>query len=215
MIKQLFILLTISLLASCSNKQDSFIGLHHFSIMTEYHVQDTATIVDTWNGRGYKEITVSKVTPLKIDLFQNGEELKGTYTVTRYQEIKNMTRVNRIYEGKSDIHDLHLVNDTLLGEIHHGKKIIELKLSKNSSNVYLTLRASKKGIETEECNKLATIANNYVTYKSLTGTSDESEQEKQSNYCAVEKSITFCLESSYKAYKSDYLRKLLTIDPRK
>lgn len=215
MIKQLLILLTITLLASCSDKQDSFIGVHKFSILTEYHIQDTTTIVDTWNGRGYKEISVNKVTPLKIDIFQNGEELKGTYTVTRYQEIKNLTRVNRIHEGKSDIHNLHIVNDTLIGEIHHGKKIIELKLSKNGSNVHLTIRASKKEIETEECNKLATIANNYITYKSLIGASDESEQEKQSNDCAIEKSITICLESSYKADKSDYLRKLLTIDPRK
>jgi hypothetical protein len=215
MIKQLLILLTIAILASCSSKQDRFRGAHKFSIMTEYYIQDTTTIVDTWNGRGCKEILINKVTPLKIDIFQNGEELKGTYTVTRYQEIKNLKRINRIHEGKSDIHNLHIVNDTLLGEIHHGKKIIELKLSKNDSNVYLTIRASIKEVETEECNKLATISNNHVTYKSLRGTSDESEQEKQSNDCAVEKSITICLESSYKADKSDYLRKLLTIDPRK
>ncbi len=68
------------------------------------------------------EISVNKATPLKIDIFKNGEELKGTYTVTRYQEIKNLTRVNRLHEGKSDIHNLHIVSDTLIGEIHHRKK---------------------------------------------------------------------------------------------
>lgn len=213
MIKQLIIVITIALLASCSKKEDDFIGVHNFSIMTDYIVKDTTTIVDTWMGRGYKEIIVHKASPLKVDIFKSGEELKGTYTVTRYQEIKNLTVVNRIHEGKSDIHNLHLVNDTLVGEIHHGKKIIELKLSKTSTLLNLTIKASKK--ETEECNKNASIVNNHITYSALSGTSNESELINQSNSCAIEKSITKCLESGYKSEKEEYLRQLLSVEPKK
>lgn len=215
MIKQLLIVITAAILASCSEKEADFIGVHNFRIMTDYIVADTTTIVDTWTGRGYKEIITHKASPLKIDIFKSGEELKGTYTVTRYQEIKNLTVVNSIHEGKSDIHNLHLVTDTLVGEIHHGKKIIELKLSKNGSNIYLTIRASKKEIEIEECNKLATIVNNHITYSSLSDTSSGSELISQSNSCAVEKSITKCLESDYKKEKTEYLRKLLSTEPEK
>lgn len=215
MIKQLLIVITAAILASCSKKENDFIGVHNFSIMTDYIVKDTTTIVDTWMGRGYKEIITHKVSSLKVDIFKSGEELKGTYTVTRYQKIKNLTVENRIHEGKSDIHNLHLVNDTLVGEIHPGKRIIALKLSKNGSNVYLTIRVSKKEIETEECNKSASIVNNHITYSSLSGTSNESELINQSNSCAIEKSITKCLESGYKSEKAEYLQQLLSLDPKK
>ncbi len=215
MIKQLLIVITAAILASCSKKEDDFIGVHNFSIMTDYIVKDTTTIVDTWMGRGYKEIIAHKASSLKVDIFKCGEELKGAYTVTRYQEIKNLTVVNRIHEGKSDIHNLHLVNDTLIGEIHHGKKIMDLKLSKIDSNVHLTLKTTKNVIEAEECNKLASIVNNYITYLSLFGNSKDLELITQSNSCAVEKSITKCLETGYKKDKTEYLRKLLSSDPRK
>ena len=215
MIKQLLIVITTGLLASCSDIEGDFIGVHNFSIMTDYIVADTTIIVDTWMGRGYKEIITHKASPLKIDIFKSGEELKGTYIVTRYQEIKNLTVVNRIHEGKSDIHNLHLVNDTLVGEIHHGKKITDLKLSKNEGNVYLTIKAGKKEVEAEECNRNVTIINNLITYSSLSGTSSESELISQSNSCAVEKSITKCLESGYKKEKTEYLRKLISKEPSK
>lgn len=214
-IKSLLLLIVLGIITSCCNKKESFIGLHNFTIMEEYWIKDTTTIVDTWTGKDYKIIKVNKIAPLNIDIFMSGEELNGTYAVTQYQEIKNLTIVNRVHESKSDIHNLHIVNDTLIGEIHHGKKIIDLKLSKNNINVHLTIRVSNIEIETEECNKLATIVNNYITYSSLSATSDESELIKQSNSCAVEKSITKCLESDYKAEKTEYLRKLLSIDPGK
>lgn len=214
--KSIFAISSLMLLASCSKKQGDFIGVHDFKIMNAYSVRDTSEMVNSFFGPSSLIIKVEKLIPFTIDIFKSGEELKGTLTITEFQTVKSLKIVDELHLIKSDLKNIHLVNDTLICEI--AGKIIptELKLARSGNDVFLIVQDNeKKKSEKEECNKFATVINSRIIYKALNGASKEPELIKQSNECAADKMVQFCLDNNYKKEKQEYLKQLLNAEPKK
>jgi pyrimidine deaminase RibD-like protein len=85
-------------------------------------------------------------------------------------------------------------------------EVRDIKLSKNGSEFYVTLPASKKDSIREACNKfVSTLKLNTITYRC---SDNEPESIKQSNECLAEKRFNE-LSKEYNKEKLDYLKSLL------
>lgn len=202
-------------LISCSKKPKDFVGVYNFQVMDSYFVTDTTEYTVRYFSKEYIKLKVNKLVPMKIDLFENGEELKGTFSVTSYQENFGLGIRDNKKENKADLKNIHLINDTLFAEIGHSKKTLQIKIVKDGSDSWLILKASTpKDIEKEACNKLASISGESIVYKALNGAFNEVNLIKESNTCEVEKSVKHCIENGYKKEKKEYLQQILSADPK-
>lgn len=208
-------IIALVILAACSRKPKDFVGVYNFQVMDSYYVTDTTEYTVKFFSKEYIKLKVNKLAPLKIDLFENGEELKGTFSVTSYQENFGLGIRDNKKENKADLKNIHLINDTLFAEVGTSKKTLQIKIVKSSSDANLILKAStQKDIEKESCNKLAAISGNDIVYKVLNGASNEADLIKASNQCEIEKSVRFCLDNGYKKEKKVYLEKILSVNPK-
>jgi hypothetical protein len=208
-------IIALVILAACSRKQKDFVGVYNFQVMDSYYVTDTTEYTVKFFSKEYIKLKVNKLAPLKIDLFENGEELKGTFSVTSYQENFGLGIRDNKKENKADLKNIHLINDTLFAEVGTSKKTLQIKIVKSSSDANLILKAStQKDIEKESCNKLAAISGVDIVYKVLNGASNEADLIKASNQCEIEKSVRFCLDNGYKKEKKVYLEKILSVNPK-
>lgn len=205
------IIITASLLAfSCSNKPDDFIGLHTTYKSTTCQFVDTSEIVRSFFSNSYLKIESQKLTPIKIDIFKNGEEIKGTLSIMNINGYENSDEGSKQNENKIDLSNLHIINDTLICEMKQSFLFMtetrDIKLSKNGNKFYVTLGASKKDSIREECNKfVSTLKSNSITYLC---SDNESESIKQSNECLAEKRFNE-VSKEYNKEKLDYLKALL------
>jgi hypothetical protein len=200
-------------LISCSKKPKDFVGVYNFQVMDSYLVTDTSEYTIRFFSKEYIKLSVKKLVPMKVDLFESGDELKGTFSVISYQENYGLGIRNNKKENKADLKNIHLINDTLFAEVGNSKKTLEIKIVKDGSDTRLILKAlTPKDIDKEGCNKLAAISGGNIIYKALTGSSRESELIKESNACEVEKSVKFCLENGYKSEKENYLKNILSVE---
>jgi len=198
-------------LISCSKKPKDFVGVYNFQVMDAYFAKDTSEYTMKYFRKEPIKIKVNKLVPMKIDIFKNGEQLNGTFLITTYQQSYGLDLIDKKTENRADLKNIHLINDTLIAEVGTTKKTLQIKIVKSGSDSWLILKAStSKDIEKEECNKLATISEGNIVYKSLNGASNEVELINESNACEVEKSVKFCLDNGYKKEKESYLSKLLT-----
>ncbi|MBP8033037.1 MAG: membrane lipoprotein lipid attachment site-containing protein [Bacteroidia bacterium] len=213
--KIVIIISALTILASCSSKSEDFIGVHNFKIMATYEVKDTTEFVNSIYGSSPLTLKVKKLIPFKIDLFESGEEIKGTLTIVKYQTQKVLETINKVDETKVDLKNIHIINDTLVSEIAGRKHPTELKLTKSNGNIYLIVLRNDEDDVREECNKFATISESNIVYRELIGNSKESEIIKESNNCSVEKAVNLYLENGYNQTKKGYLKQILSVEPRK
>lgn len=205
----------IALFSACTKKTKDFVGVYNFQVMDSYFVTDTSEYTVKYFSKEYIKLKVNKLVPMKIDLFESGEELRGTFSVTSYQENFGLGIRDNKKENKADLKNIHLINDTLFAEVGNSKKSLQIKIVKDGSDSRLILNASTpKDIEKEECNKLATIVGDNIVYKALKGTDNETELKKESNQCEVEKSVRSCLDNGYKKEKKEYLHQILSVNPK-
>ena len=61
---------------ACSKKPKDFVGVYNFQVMDSYYVTDTTEYTVRFFSKEYIKLKVNKLVPMKIDLFENGEELK-------------------------------------------------------------------------------------------------------------------------------------------
>ncbi len=211
--KNIFILfVSLALVVSCSKKSKDFVGVYNFQVMDAYFAKDTSEYTMKYFRKEPIRIKVNKLVPMKIDLFENGEELNGTFVITTYQQSFALDLIDKKTENRADLKNIHLINDTLYAEVGNSKKTLQIKIVKDGSESFLILKANTPDdLEKEECNKLATIVGDNIVYKALKGSDNETELEKESNQCEVEKSVKFCLDNGYKKEKAEYLKKLLSV----
>lgn len=211
--KNTFILfVSLALAASCSKKPKDFVGVYNFQVMDAYFVKDTSEYTMKYFRKEPIRIKVNKLVPMKIDLFENGEQLNGTFVITTYQQSFALDLIDKKTENRADLKNIHLVNDTLIAEVGNSKKTLQIKIVKDGSESFLILKANTPNdLEKEECNKIATISGENIIYKALSGSANELDLIKESNQCEVEKSIRFCLDNGYKKEKAEYLKKLLSV----
>jgi hypothetical protein len=202
---------TIILLTSCSNKLEDFIGVHKFYSMESYLVKDTSERIKRYFSILPLSISVNRIAPMKIDVFKSGEELKATFTITKYQTSVGLDEINQFSETKLALTNIHLINDTLIAEYITSRIDYEFKLSK-SGNKY-SLIVPTNDIKDEECNQFAKVINKNVIYNSVESSDNMQELINQSNSCAVEKSLVRTLENGYKKEKVAYLKRILSVDP--
>ncbi len=213
--KTVFIISALAVLVSCSRKSQDFIGVYNFKVMDTYIVKDSTETINTFFRNEPLPIKVNKMVSMKIDLFESGEEIKGTLTMDKYQAEFGLETINKYSQKKIDFKNIHLINDTLIAEVASKKKTTEFKLAKSGNEAFLIIQADEKEGKKEECNRLATVTNNNIIYKSLNGDSNELELIKQSNECEVNKTVTRCLETGYKSSKSEYLKQILSVELKK
>lgn len=205
----------VTLFSACSNKPKDFVGVYNFQIMDSYFVTDTTEYTVKFFRKEFVKLKVNKLVPLKIDLFESGEEIMGTFSVTRYQENFGLGIRDNKKENKADLKNIHLINDTLLAEVGTSKKTLQIKIVKSGSDSWLILKSSTpKDLEKEVCNKLASISGENIVYKTLNGSIYESDLMNESNKCEVEKSVKYCLDNGYKKEKKKYLELILSVNPK-
>jgi hypothetical protein len=209
--KKTIIIITASLIAfSCSNKLDDFIGLHTSYQISTCQFIDTSEIVSSFFLRSYLKINSHKLTPIKIDIFKNGAEIKGTFSVIDINGIENSEEGSRQHENKIDLSNLHIINDTLICEMKQSflffSESQDIKLSKSGDKFYVTLPASNKDSTRESCNKFVSNLNkNTITYLFI---ENDAASIKQSNECLAEKRFNE-VSKEYNKEKLDYLQSLL------
>lgn len=206
-------ILAIIIFAACSKKQKDFVGVYNFQVMDAYYVTDTTEYTVKFFSREYIKLKVNKLVPLKIDLFESGAELKGTFSVTSYQENFGLGIRNNKKENRTDLKNIHLINDTLVAEVGTSKKTLQIKVVKSGSDSWLILKASTpKDLEKEECNKMASISGESIVYKALNGASSEADLMNKSKACEVERSVKYCIDNGYKKEKEEYLKQILSAE---
>lgn len=198
------------LFASCARKTEDFIGVHDFYSMDRFLVRDSTEFINQLSHRKPLEIWVNKITPLKIDLYKSGEEIKGTMTSASYQKTYGFSVIDKYNENKNDLKNVHIVNDTLIAEYGNSR---ELKIAKSGSDYYLIVKMDSLHIKQQECNQFATTTINTVSYKSLIGASNEAEKIKESNECSAEKKATLLVDKAFMGQNKVYLKKILSIVP--
>lgn len=208
------IIITISaalIFTSCSKKTKDFVGVYNFQVMDAYFAKDTSEYTMKYFRKEPIRIKVNKLVPMKIDLFENGDQLNGTFVITTYQQSFALDLIDKKTENRADLKNIHLVNDTLIAEVGNSKKTLQIKIVKDGSESFLILKANTPNdLEKEECNKLASIVDGNIVYTALKGASNESELINESNACAVDKSVKYCIENGYKKEKTSYLKNLLS-----
>jgi hypothetical protein len=192
--KKTIIILASSIITfSCSNKPDDFIGVHSSYKTESCQFIDTTEIVRSFFSNSYLKISSAKLVPIKIDIFKNGEEIKGTFSVVNIKGYENSKDGSVQQEIKVDLSNLHIVNDTLICEMKQSFLFTtvsnDIKLSKKGGKISITLPANKKDSIFESCNKFVS---------SLT----------QSNECLAEKTYSE-VSPKYNKSKLDYLKSLL------
>lgn len=208
-------IIALVILAACLRKPKDFVGVYNFQVMDSYYVTDTTEYTVKFFSKEYIKLKVNKLAPLKIDLFENGNELKGTFSVISYQENYGLGIRDNKKENVADLKNIHIINDTLLAEVGTSKKTLQIKIVKSISDSWLILKASTpKDLEKEVCNKLASISDEYIVYKALNGSSNESSLINESNTCEVEKSVKYCLDNGYKKEKKKYLEQIMSVNPK-
>ena len=90
---------------ACSKKPKDFVGVYNFQVMDSYYVTDTTEYTVRFFSKEYIKLKVNKLVPMKIDLFENGEELKGTFSITSYQENFGLGIRDNKKENKADLKD--------------------------------------------------------------------------------------------------------------
>jgi hypothetical protein len=209
--KKTIIILASSIITfSCSNKPDDFIGVHSSYKTESCQFIDTTEIVRSFFSNSYLKISSAKLVPIKIDIFKNGEEIKGTFSVVNIKGYENSKDGSVQQEIKVDLSNLHIVNDTLICEMKQSFLFTtvsnDIKLSKKGGKISITLPANKKDSIFESCNKfVSSVTKNTITYLCEENTST---YLTQSNECLAEKTYSE-VSPKYNKSKLDYLKSLL------
>lgn len=210
LLKCVFIALVLT---SCSKKESDFVGVYNFYFMDNYLVKDTTEVVTNFFTREYLKLSINKMTPLKIDIFKSGEEVKGTISLFSYQKYKALNLINKQEEHKTDLENLHLIKDTLYCDVKGFFYSKSLKIAKSNSNTFMIITEnSDKIMDKEKCNKSVTINDNFIIYKAIEASQAE-EIKNNSNLCEIDNKVDFYLSKGYKKEKSEHLRRILSINP--
>jgi hypothetical protein len=178
--------------------------------MDNYMVKDTSEYKIQFYLREPLKIWLNKITPLKIDIFKSNDEIKGTITIANYQKVVPLDVINEYYEIKSDLKNIHIVNDTLVADYED----VQFKLAKSGNDYFFVTKSDSAHIKQQECNKFATSTKNTISYKAIIDNSNAASLIKQSNDCDAEKRVTAMLAGGYKKEKATYLKSILSVEPK-
>jgi hypothetical protein len=200
------------LITSCSKKPEDFIGVHTFYKGTSYVVIDSTTNISKGYFKKYKEIQTVRHLPMKIDIFKNGEQVSGTISFETIQQEMKGYYFNTPILVKKDLTNIHLIGDTLIGEIKYenpyiGEQTLQFRLIKNDDEILMVENRAVKDSITEGCNKLVKFINgNQVIY--ISSKENQLNLVKESNQCADEKALKNL--SDYPSEKIPYFKELLS-----
>jgi hypothetical protein len=208
--KIFLIIITATLTYSCSIKPDDFVGVHTSYKTTSCVFVDTTEIVQSFFQNTYLDIESSKLAPIKVDIFKNGEELKGTISIAYYSGRENVEDGSKISENKIDLNNIHIINDTLVCETE--KKLLfflnssDVKISKSGSEFHIILNATKGDSIYESCNKFVKkLSSKSIAYNCVSNL----DYIKETNQCIAEKRFNE-MSTKYNKDKLEYLKALLS-----
>ncbi len=194
--------LPIVLFSCGGNNPKDFVGVYEFRTLSNYVVIDTSVMIDGLLGSEPLMITKRKLSPLKIDIFKNGEQLSGQMTITVSQKFdRHKGLLNTPNDDKMQLNNVHIVNDTLFFDLPKGVSLKGLKTNSRSLKLILEgggrLIVYSDDINQEEinCTNLIEVNGSSLILKSI-GDYDHNSALKQADDCLS--------EISYQKHKGKY-----------
>lgn len=199
----------IMLLGSCHKGPEDYVGVYDFRMMSEEIVMDTTEIVYSFFGKANLKIGVYKLSPLKIDIFKEGDKLSGTCSFHMDWSVSQMSKVGQQKLFKSTLHNIHVVHDTLVADFPLRNK--ELKLIKQGDNSFVIIpNLALDDGNPEKCNAFARIIGDEVCYSLYHNSEEDQDKAKTSEECSVELKVNTLIKNGYKEEKKEYLKGLLS-----
>lgn len=203
------LIVCIVLFTGCARQTKDFIGVYDYRVMTRTTVIDTTEFLISFLSKKQLNITFFKMTSFKVDIYAEGENIKGTCSFTPDLEYDKFGKLKDSKHVKLDLKNIHIVNDTLVADLEL-LKTIEIKIAKTNNESYMLIPSINGEDENEKCNQLAELKGGIIVYKSITSSDGEKEKIVQSNLCSIDKRVEELIVSGYKREKKEYLKKLFS-----
>lgn len=200
---------------SCTGKKPTdFVGVYEFRTLSNYVVIDTSIIINGLLGNEPLMITKRKLAPLKIDIFETGDQLAGQMTITVAQKYDRQTGLRNISnDDKMQLNNVHVVNDTLVFDLPKGVALKGLKTNTRSLKLVpanggsLVVYSDDINQAEASCSTLMEVKGSSIILRGITE-GNIVDLVKQADDCLSE--ISFQKhKGKYGADKDEHLKQLL------